>query len=151
MTARREGDFELLIPYYRGKAHWEADKAASMFRKFVSDEFSYDDIANHPDYMVYASAEVLARILPLMIDEMVTRADTGNFLIYHVIAAVDPFGEGKAWTAERTEELVKLLDKKTADKIYKLIAILRTDPPVPIERLDRILAFWKNKTSPSPS
>jgi hypothetical protein len=99
---------------------------------------------------VYASAEVLATILPLMIDEMLAREDTGNFLIYPMIAAVDPSGNN-AWMSERTEELAKLVDHEVAEKILKLLTTVRTDPPVPIERLDRIFSFWENKAVPPAS
>src|SRR5664279_6223015 len=117
-----------------------------MFGRFMSGGFSYDEISNRPDSPAYASAEVLATILPLMIDEMLAREDTGNFLIYPMIAAVDPSGEGRAWRAERTEELAKLVDDKVAEKILKLLTAARTEPPVPVGRLDRIIAFWKNSS-----
>jgi hypothetical protein len=147
MTSKKP--VELLIGYARGNPTLDATKAEAMFRKFMSGGFSYDEISNRPDSPAYASAEVLATILPLMIDEMLAREDTGNFLIYPMIAAVDPSGEGSAWMSERTEELAKLVDHEAAEKILKLLTAARADPPVPIERLDRIIAFWKNKAEPS--
>ncbi len=143
MTSKKP--VELLIGYARENPTLEAAEAEAMFRRFMSGGFSYDEISNRPDFPACASAEVLATILPLMIDEMLAREDIGNFLIYPMIAAVDPSGEGRAWRPERTEELAKLVDHKVAEKILKLLTVARTEPPVPIERLDRIIAFWKNK------
>jgi hypothetical protein len=140
---------ELLIRHARENPTLESAEAEAMFRKFISGGFSYDEISNRPDYPAYASAEVLAAILPLMIDEMLKREDTVNFLIYPMIAAVDPSGEGRAWRVERTEEFARLVDHKVAGKILKLLTTVRTDPPVPIEQLDEIIAFWKNKAGPS--
>ena len=136
---------DLLIGYAREARTLEAVQAEAMFRKFISGGFSYDEISNRPDYPTYASSDVLASILPLMIDEMLARGDTENFLVYPMIAAVDPSGEGTAWMAERAEELAQLVDHEVAEKILKLLTAVRADPPVPIERLDRIAAFWKNK------
>jgi hypothetical protein len=147
MTSKKP--VELLIGYARENPTLDAAKAEAMFRRFMSGGFSYDEISNRPDSPAYASAEVLATILPLMIEGMLAREDTGNFLIYPMIAAVDPSGEGRAWRAERTEELAKLVDHKVAEKILKLLTAARAEPPVPIERLDRIIAFWKNKAVPS--
>jgi hypothetical protein len=132
---------ELLIRHARSNPNWEATKAETMFRKFISGKFSYDELSNHPDYPVYASAEVLAIILPLIIDEMLARGDTINFLIYHVIAAVDPFGEGRASNAERAEELIGLVDQNFAEKVLKILTMVKDDPPVPVERLDRLIAL----------
>jgi hypothetical protein len=140
---------ELLIGYARENPTLDAAKAKAMFGRFMSGGFSYDEISNRPDSPAYASAEVLATILPLMIEEMLAREDTGNFLVYPMIAAVDPSGDGKAWMAERTEELAKLVDNRVAEKILKLLTAAHAEPPVPIERLDRIIAFWKNKAVPS--
>ncbi len=63
----------------------------------------------------------------------------------------NPSGEDRAWRAERTEELAKPVDHKVAEKILKLLTAARAEPPVPIERLDRIMAFWKNKAAVPPS
>ena len=149
MTSKKP--VEVLIGYARENTTLDAAEAEAMFRRFASGGFSYDEISNRPDSPAYASAEVLAIILPLMIDEMLAREDTGNFLIYPMITAVDPSGEGRAWTAERTEELAKLVDHEIAEKILKLLTAARAEPPVPIERLDKIIAFWKSKAGPSVS
>lgn len=146
MTNKKNGKVELLISHARKNPTLEAVKAEAMFRKFMEEGFSYEEISNYPDYPVYASAEVLAKILPLIIDEMFARSDTGNFLIYHVINAVDPFGEGNASAAKRTEELIGLVDEKTTEKICKLLTAIKTAPPVPIERLERLIAFWEGRT-----
>jgi hypothetical protein len=144
--AKREA-MEVLIAHARETPNWESIKAEAMFRKFMTDGFSYDELSNHPDYPVYASAELLAAILSPIIDEMFARADTDNFLIYHVLSAVDPSGEGKAWAAERAEEVIKLVDKETADKILKLLTTIKNDPPVPVERLESLIAVWRNKAA----
>ena len=136
---------ELLIAHARTNPNPEALEAEAMFRTFMSGGFSYEDISHHPDSPVYASAEVLAAILPLIIDEMFAREDTGNFLIYPVITAVDPLGGGHTSAAERTEELERLVDQRTVDKIIKLLTAIQVDPPVPVERLDRIITFWKSR------
>jgi hypothetical protein len=78
---------------------------------------------------------------------MFARADTGNFLIYHVITAVDPLGGGRTWAAERTEKLERPVDQRTVDKIIKILTAIQVDPPVPVERLDKIIAFWKRRIS----
>jgi len=147
MTSKKP--VELLIRYARENPTLDAAQAEAMFRRFMSGGFSYDEISNRPYSPAYASAEVLATVLPLMIDEMLARKDTGNFLIYPMIAAVDPSGQGRAWRVERTEGLAKLVDRKVAEKILMLLTTARAEPPVPIERLDRIIAFWKNKAEPS--
>jgi len=139
---------ERLIGHARENPTWEAAKAKAMFGKFMAGDFSYDEISNRPDYPAYASAEVLATILPLMIDEMLVRGDTVNFLVYPLIAAVDP-SEGRVWMKERTKELIKLIDHEVAGKILRLLMALRADPPVPIERLDRLTSFWKSRAESS--
>jgi hypothetical protein len=147
MTSKKP--LELLIGYAIENPTLDATKAEALFQRFLSGGFSYDEISNRPDSLAYASAKVLGTILPLMIDEMLARKDTGNFLIYPMIAAVDPSGEGYAWRAERTEELVRLVEQRVAQKILKLLMAVRGDAPVPIERLDRIIAFWAHKAGPS--
>lgn len=138
---------ELLAPYINRTL--EGIKAEGMFQEFMSGRFSYDELSNHPDYPVYASAEVLAAMLPLVIDEMLLREDTNNYLIYPITTALDPSGDGHAHIAERTGELARIVDRGTIDKVLKLLAALGNDPPVPIERIDRIVAFWKENASPS--
>lgn len=136
---------ELLAPHARANPTLDSAKAEAMFRKFMSGEFAYDEISNRPDSPAYASAEVLATILPLMIDEMLARDDMENFLIYPMLAAVDPEEEGQNWKAERTQELTKLVDHEAVEKILKLVAAARVDPPIPMDELDRIAAFWNSK------
>jgi hypothetical protein len=144
--ANKEG-VELLATFARKKPNLESVKAEAMFRKFINGGFSYDEISNHPDYPVYASAQVLVFILPQIIDEMLARNDTGNFLIYHVISAIDPIGQNDREVVARAKEVISLIDKKTGDKIYKLLAALKNNPPVPVERLDKIIAFWRAKAN----
>ena len=136
---------ELLAPHARANPTLDSAEAEAMFRKFMSGDFSYDEISNRPDSPAYASAEVLATILPLMIDEMFARDDMENFLIYPMLAAVDPEGEVRNWKAERTQELTKLVDHEAVEKILKLVAAARVDPPIPMDELDRIAVFWNSK------
>jgi hypothetical protein len=140
---------KLLIGHARTNPTFEATKAEAMFKKFLSGGFSYDELSDHPDYPAYASADVWRVILPLIIDEMLARADTTNFLIYHVIAAVDPLGEGSDHVVQRNEELAGLVDNEVAEKVLTILEAVKTDPPVHVERLDRIIAFWKKRVRPS--
>ncbi|MGJ5197695.1 hypothetical protein [Bradyrhizobium sp. HKCCYLRH1030] len=143
MTSKRP--VELLIGFAREKVTLEAARAEAMFRKFMSGGFSYEEISNRPDWPTYASAEVLATILPLMIDEMLARDDTVNYLIYPMLTAVDPSGGGSDAMAERAAQLAELVDDTFAEKVLRLLTAVRDDPPIPIARLDRIAAFWKDK------
>jgi hypothetical protein len=137
----------LLVPFARENLTLEASKAAAMFDRFVSGHFSYDEISNQPDYLVYMSAEVLAITLPPIIDEMLARRDTGNFLIYPLITAVDPSGGGRAHFAERTAQLAELAGKETTEKIVKLLYAIRDEPPNSVGQVDRLVAFWQPKAS----
>lgn len=81
--------FDVLIPHSRHRPNWETPKAEALFNSFIDNGFSYDEMSNAPDYLVFASAELLFLILPKMIDEMLERNDTVNFLIYSMLSAID--------------------------------------------------------------
>ena len=134
---------EFLISFAR--ARLDMTKAEATFRKFMAGDFDYDELSSKPDYLFYASSDVLAAILPLTIVELLARNDLGNYLIHPLLIAIDPFAQGNPGLAERTEELVKLVDRGTAEKILRLLETIRTDPPVLIERIDRLIAFWRPK------
>jgi len=137
--------YNVLIPYYHNRSNGESEKAESMFKRFLSEGFSYDDISNHPDYPVYASAEFLHDMLPLMIDEMLKKKDTDNFLIYHIISALDPIGSQELYILERTQKIIGLADKNFAEKACQFLKAMEQDPPNGPEQVQRLLSFWKKK------
>lgn len=141
----KDEDRWLLDARYRYPDTLESIKVAGMFKKAVSEGFSYDEISNYPDCPVYASAELLVIILPLLIDEMFARNDFENYLIYPMTTAVDPSPLGGKYPnlAKRTEELAKIVDKDTADKIRKFLSVLKPDPPILPEEFDKIYQFWE--------
>ena len=138
--------FDLVRPHDQSPFSWEYDKAEKMFGQFVTGNFSYDEMSNHPDYLSYATAEVLTIILPLMIDEWLARKDRANYLIYPMMSAIDPYINFPSYAA-RTQVFASLADSLTADRICKFVTALKADPPVPIDRLDSILDFWRGKQS----
>jgi hypothetical protein len=74
---------------------------------------------------------------------MITRKDEYNFIIYHIISVFDPEEEGRSQGLnERFQEMRAIIETNTIQKFCKLLSIIREDPPVPIERLDRISAYW---------
>ena len=138
--------FDILMPVYLAQPNGETDRARALFTKFLNGGFSYNEISNHPDWMVYASAETLSIVLPKMIDEMLGRKDTINFLVYPMITAVDPNPELSGSSGiykERSAKFITLADSDLIDKICTFLGILKNDSPVPEERLDRVAAFWK--------
>jgi hypothetical protein len=140
-----ENRFPTLIPFYQNQSNGESHKADAIFREFLSGNFCYDAISNHPDYMSYASAETLVAILPLIIDEMFRRGDTGNYLVYPLISAIDPDERTIPEYTERTQKFIALADKALTEKICKFLAEMEIDNPVTDERLAAISAFWRNR------
>lgn len=139
-------NYDVLIPMARKYPDWESEKAEIMFKRFISEGFSYDDISNHPDYPAFASAELLHDILPQMIDEMLERKDTVNFLIYPMISAINPSKDPKFPAyEERAQKLISLADKHFAEKACKFLEALADEPPIPEDEFDRVRNFWKNK------
>jgi hypothetical protein len=150
--------FDVLIPYARAHPNWESQKAEALFETFVAEGFSYDSISNKPDYMVYASAELLAIILPLMIDEMLHRDNTDNFLVYPMLTAIDPrvtvidlessdetMKKDDAVYQERANKLLDIIDGDFIEHICRFLLALVDDPPVPRARLNNLLKFWHAK------
>ena len=124
--------FDTLMPLYRTQPNGETDRARALFTKFLNDGFSYDDISNHPDWLVYASAETLSIVLPQMIDEMLRRKDTVNFLVYPMITAFDPNPElsgSSELYKERSAKFITLADSDLIDKICEFLAVLKIEPP----------------------
>jgi len=118
--------YNVLISNALQHPNWETDKAKKMFEHFISDRFSYDAISNYPDYLSYASAELLHDILPQMIEEMIKRKDTDNFLIYKIISALDPLGNNAIPEyQERAIKLVALADKKFSKQALQFLEAIR--------------------------
>jgi hypothetical protein len=132
----------LIMPYFKEHPNFESIKAEALFHRFVEKGFLYKEISDRPEYMNYASSEILLIILPIIIDEMLSQKDTDNYLIYHVIAAIDPTGDGSSLLSERFHKMKPLIEKSTVEKICLLIDTIKNDPPVPIERIEMISSFW---------
>ncbi len=147
----KERSYQVLAPYVYTSRNGESEKAEAMFERFLIDGFSYDEISNHPDYPVYASAELLHELLPQMIDEMIKRKDTDNFLIYHIISALEPEGSQEIFGSQdkdiltRSQKLIKLADKNFAEKACQFLKAIEEEPPNGDEQVQRLLTFWKNK------
>lgn len=138
--------YDVLIPLARQSPDWETKKAESLFNKFINEGFVYDDISNHPDWPSYASAELLHDMLPQMIEEMLKRGDTINFLIYPMISSIDPLAHaGFPSYEERTLKLIELADKSFAEKACQFLEAMKVNPPNDDEQVQRLLSFWKNK------
>lgn len=132
------------MPAYRERSNSESCKAEQVFLQFVTKGFSYDEVSNHPDYTVYASDEMLAFMLPLIIDEMLLRNDTQNYLVYPILTAIDPALKiSSEIYNERFREMVPLITESTTAKICALLAVIWDDPPDSIEQLERISTYWK--------
>tara|TARA_R110001592_G_scaffold16881_11_gene71673 strand:- start:4298 stop:4741 length:444 start_codon:yes stop_codon:yes gene_type:complete len=141
-----KNNYDVLIPQSRKNLHWESEKAEALFKKFVAEGFSYDEISNNPDYPTYASAEFLNDFLPHMIDEMLKRKDIDNFLIYPMISAINPAHDPDFPTYnERASRIVEIADLNFTEKVCQFLTALVGDPPIPEDEFDRVLIFWKNK------
>lgn len=144
-------NYDVLMPCVRKDLNWESEKAERMFLRLLKDGFSYDDVSNHPDYPAYASAELLHEILPLIIDEMLKRQDTDNFLIYHVISSLDPeampeiLGSEDRNNLERAKKIIEIADKSFAEKACQFLEAMKENPPNGPEQVDRLLSFWQEK------
>ena len=138
--------YDVLIPLARQSPNWESKKAEVLFNKFIDEGFTYDEISNHPDWPSIASAELLHDILPMMIDEMLKRNDTGNFLIYPMISAIDPLSHEQFPEYQgRTQKIVELADRNFIEKIYEFLVAIEKEPPNGPEQVQRLLSFWKKK------
>lgn len=138
--------YDVLISSARKQPNGESEKAEAMFSSFISKGFSYDDISNHPDYTVYASVEMLLDMIPWIIDEMLRRKDTVNYLIYPVIMNIDLYAYNDIPTAkERVKKLISLANKNFTKKAYQFLDALADDPPIPQEDFERVRSFWQNK------
>lgn len=138
--------YDVLIPIVRHSPDWETRKAEVLFKKFINEGFSYEDISNHPDWPAFASAELLHDILPLMIDEMLRRKDEDNFLIYPMISAIDLLAHAEFPDyMERAQKIVELADKSFAEKVCQFLEAMKQNPPNGDEQVQRLLSFWKNK------
>ncbi len=141
-----EEKYDVLISLVRQNPNSETRNAEALFNKFINQNFSYDEISAHPDWPAFASAELLNDILPQIIDEMLKRGDTGNFLIYPVISSIDPLAhdEYPAYK-ERTYKLIALANPHFAKKACQFLLAVEKDPPNGPKQVQRLLSFWKNK------
>ena len=137
--------YDVLMPYVRQNPDWESKKAEVLFNKFIDEGFSYDDISNHPDYLACASAEMLLDMIPWIIDEMLQRKDTINYLIYPIIMNLDLLAYDTSIAIERVEKLISLADKNFAEKACQFLDALKDDPPIEQEDFDRVHDFWKKR------
>lgn len=138
--------YHVLIPDYQNRSNGESEKAEVIFKRFIQEGFSYEEISNHPDYLVYASAEMLLCMIPQIIEEMIARKDTENFLIYPIISALDPQAhEDFPSYKERTQKNIALADIPFAEKACQFLLAVEQDPPNGPEQVQRLLSFWKNK------
>lgn len=137
--------YNVLIPYYHNRSNGESDKAELMFKSFINKGFSYDEVSNHPDYLSYASAEMLLDMIPWIIDEMIRRKDTVNYLIHPIIMNMDLQAYENSMAIERVERLISLADRRFAEKACQFLDALEDDPPIEQESFDRVYAFWKKK------
>ncbi len=136
----------ILLPQYANRSNGESDRAKALFASFLSGSFCYEDIAGHPDYLVYASADTLAVILPLIIQEMISRNDSDNYLIYPMISAIDPDPRQKSTIyQERTQKLIVLATLSVIEDICRFLGYIKPHAPVPLEQLDRLASFWLSR------
>lgn len=138
-------NYDILVPHARKRPNGESEKAEELFQKFVKEGFCYDDISNHPDWPGYASAEFLLELLPWIIDEMLKRGDTINYLIYPVLSAVDLNASNIPEYQDRSKRVVALADKKFAEKVCLFLDALKDEPPIEQEDFDKVYQFWKKK------
>lgn len=135
----------VLMPQFESNPSFEAAKARKLFVTALTKALSYDDLSNNPDYMVYASAETIYLLLPKIIDEMISNADTHNYLIYHVLTAIDPSGDDTPLYIERFTKLIPLIDETFANTVHNLLSIISEDLPIEKGRYEKIRFFWANK------
>jgi hypothetical protein len=134
----------LLIPYYWERSNGESEQALAMFEKFVSKGFSYKEISNHPDFTVYASADLLLKMIPWIIDGMKSNDDKHNYLVYPILSTIDPDGSSIDSYKERTAKLIEIADKNFTEKVMEFLFAQLSEPPIPHDKFDKIFLFWKN-------
>lgn len=138
-------NYDPLVPHARKYPNGESEQAEALFNQFLSEGFSYDAISNHPDWPGYASAEFLLDLLPWMIDEMLRREDTVNYLIYPMLSAINLEGSEISEYQERSRQLIALADKSFAEKACQFLDALKDEPPIEQEDFDRVYNFWQGK------
>lgn len=147
--------FDVIMPYIRQRMGWQARKAETIFNQFRTTGFSYEAILSHPDYLTYASTQFLMDILPKIIDEIFIRNDTDSPIIYSILTALDP--ELKIYDLDdpedpeyiayknRARNLIELANNIFVAKVCAFLIKLRSDPPVSVEELDRVIRLWHAK------
>ena len=117
-----------------------------MFARFIDGGFDYDEISKHPDYPAYASAELLIILLPKIIEEMLRRRDTVNYLIYPMISAIDPQASKQDIYRNRANAIIELADKSFSQSICRFLEAISEDPPNSSEQVQRLLTLWQAKS-----
>lgn len=136
---------QVMISTYRGYSNGESHKAHELFDKFIEEGFSYGGISDRPDYLVYASAEYLIVLLPQIIDEMLARGDTGNYLVYQIVNAIDPESSKLELYKQRSREVIQMADRSFSEKVCRFLDALTLEKPIPEDQLKRLIKFWQEK------
>lgn len=139
-----------LHAYSRKNPNWETQDAAAFFEKAVCGRVSYEEMSRHGDWFAYVSAQVLAIILPQILDEYLLRNDRDNYLIYPILRALDPTGCGKDFLLERFKEMEPLIDQSTKEKICLFLERLSDDLPISEEHFDRVRSYWNRNVPQKP-
>lgn len=121
----------------------EAEHAEKMFRSFVEKGLNYDMLLKHPDFMVYPSAYTLSYIIDDLINGIIEKNDYDNFIVYGILTAIDPFGDGHRVFSDRCHALKSFLNKSTYYTIYRFLEKLEHDLPINSERFQRIVNYWQ--------
>ena len=133
---------KILLDCYYPINTLDARRAEEMFCSFIKNGFLYDTLSNNPDSLVYPSPYTLSIILPNLIDSMLKNNDTINFLIYGILTAIDPDGDGNVLFSNRCHAIKKILKTETVANICRLLNRIEHDPPIESRRLKRIKEYW---------
>ena|SRR6218665_2446662 len=137
--------YDVLMPHMRKNPNFETSRAEEMFNRFLDEKFSYEEISNHPDYLVQASAEMLADMIPWIIEDMLKKKDLENYLIYPIIMDIDLQAYEIPTARERVEKLIELANLPFIEKICIFLDHLKDDPPIPQEEFERLHLFWNQR------
>jgi hypothetical protein len=85
-------------------------------------------------------------MFPQMVEEMLKRGDTINYLIYPMISTIDSLAHAEFPSyEERTLKLIDIADKSFAEKACQFLEAMKQEPPNGPEQVERLLLFWKTK------
>ena len=133
---------DILLDCYYPIRSLESERAEKIFRSFLTNGFCYNDLFENPDYLIYPSANTLLCILNELIQEIIKRKDEYNFIIYGVLTAIDPEGDGNKLFADRCHGIKNNINKECLTNICHLLKTIEHDPPIIGERIQRIKNFW---------